>query len=345
METYQLLKELCDLAAPSGRERSAAETLTRLLDGRFDRMETDPLGNLLVEKRAARADAPTLLLDAHMDEVSFAVTGEKEGFLTFLNLGGVDPRILMANEVLVHGRETVPGVVTCMPPHLSTAEERKKAPAVKELCIDVGLPQERVRELLPPGSAVTLRAELHELSGGRVAGKSLDNRAGAAAVLLAYLNVWERIRNYNLKLLFSVQEEVGLRGARTGVAAAEPEECVVVDVTHAYTSDARREETGMMGEGVMIGIAPILDRGMFETFRALAQKQRIPHQIEVMNGSTGTNAFSIHNYGTGVRTGLLSIPLKYMHTSVELIDRRDLRSTVDLLSAYLLEREGVFGRV
>lgn len=339
IDRYTILKRLCDLCAPSGHERAATEEMTRLLSGKCDQLTVDPLGSVLAEQFSEKKDAPTILLDAHIDEISFVITGHEQGFLKFANIGGVDPRILMANEVLVHGKTALSGIITCMPPHLSTAEEREKTPPVKDLFIDVGLTEEEAPHLVPVGSAVTLRASLSSLSYGKYAGKSLDNRAGVAAILAAYLAVREQIKSYHIKLLFSVQEEFGLHGAKAGVFHAAPDECIVVDVTHAYTSDARREETGLMGAGAMIGIAPILDREMFRTLKETAKKENIPYQVEVMNGSTGTNAFSIHNFGRGVRTGLISIPLKYMHTSVELIDDRDLASAVEILSAYLLRRE------
>ena len=345
MERTELLRSLCTHCAPSGREGALADWISAQLAWNVDELHRDALGNLIAVKRSKKEHAKTILLDAHMDEIAMMVTGiTEEGFLRIADITGIDSRVMLAAEVTVHGREELFGVIACRPPHLTTAEERKKSPKVTEMIIDIGMGKERAETLVSIGDLATLRGPFGQLTGSRVSGKSLDNRTGDAVLLTVFDTLKQEELPYHLALLFSVQEEAGLRGAKVGAYTVDPDECIVVDVSFARTPDTKPEETGQMGGGPMIGIAPILSRSISGRLCTLAQEKKIPCQREVMGGSTGTNAYSVQIARGGVPVGLISIPLRYMHTAIECIDLADFDNTCRLLTAYLRDRGEALSR-
>ncbi|MBC8535671.1 M42 family metallopeptidase [Feifania hominis] len=336
MDCKEVLFELSACYGVSGRENEAGEYIREKLSFYLDEVTLDRSGNVVGFRRCGRENAKCLMLDAHLDEIGMMVTEiTEDGFLHFENIAGVDSRILLANEVVVHGRERLYGIVSCKPPHMNTPEERKKTVQVADLVVDIGLPVERVRELVSVGDVISLRRTSVELRNGRVAGKSFDDRAGTAAILYCLDKLRETQLPFDLAVLISTQEETGMRGAKTGTYLIDPDEAIAIDVSHAYTPDAKKEETARLGEGPMVGIAPILDRAISKKLISLAEKEDIPYQVEVMGGSTGTNAYAIQISRSGVRTGLLSIPMTYMHTCIETIVLDDLKNTGELLCAYV----------
>ena len=272
-----------------------------------------------------------VLLDAHIDEIAMVVTSiEKNGFIKVTKCGGVDRRVLPCQEVTVWGKEPVFGVVCSTPPHLNHNDQ---LPEWGELLIDLGLSAYKMRELVAVGDRVTLKVAPCSLMGDRVTGKALDDRAGVASLL----RVAELLKENNWKapvtLLLSTQEEVGTRGAITGSYGVDAEEAIAVDVSFALTPDSPAHKCKELGKGPMLGISPILDGELTERLRQAAKEKAIPVQDEVMGGETGTNADVISISRAGIKTGLVSIPLRYMHTGVEVISLSDLENTAQMIAA------------
>ncbi|MCI8497629.1 MAG: M42 family metallopeptidase [Clostridiales bacterium] len=277
------------------------------------------------------AEGKHVLLDAHMDEIAMVVTSiEKNGFVKVTKCGGMDRRILPCQEVTVWGKEPVFGVVCSTPPHLDKDE---KLPEWGELTIDLGLSAFQMRELVSAGDRVTLRMAPCTLMGDRVTGKALDDRAGVAALLRAAELLREKGWKAPVTLLLSTQEEVGTRGAVTGSYGVDADEAIAVDVSFARTPDSPAHKCGELGKGPMLGISPILDAGITARLRRAAKEQSIPIQDEVMGGETGTNADVISISRAGIKTGLVSIPLRYMHTGVEVISLSDVENTAQMIAA------------
>jgi endoglucanase len=205
---------------------------------------------------------------------------------------------------------------------------------VDELYIDIGYSKTEAEARVSPGDRVTPLAPARPLLNGIVSGRALDNRAGCAALLKALEYLGGRKLDMGLSVLFSSMEEVGGMGARTGAYIAEPTHAVAVDVSFAHTPDAKPEKTGILGKGPMIGFAPILSAATSAALCDLAKENRIPFQREAMGGRTGTNADVIATSRYGVKTGLVSIPLKYMHTPVEAVSVEDVENTARLIAAY-----------
>ncbi len=275
----------------------------------------------------------TLLLDAHIDEVGFIVTKVLgDGFLRVTNVGGNDARILPATPVTVHGKKAVSAVFGSTPPHLSGGD--KKVQGLDEIVLDTGDPD--IEEYVKAGDLVSYKAEFTPLAGNRVTGKSLDDRAGVFCLLELARRIYDKDLDYNVIFSICEGEELGLRGAVTASYEVSPDEAIAVDVSFGDGPSVSPEQCGRLGKGAMLGISPVLDRGVTERLKKIAKDKNIPIQYEVMGGKTSTDADVISVSRSGVKTGLVSIPLRNMHTPAEVIDTTDLEAVISLLENYVL---------
>ena len=337
-ELWEDLRRLCPVAGVAGAETGAAAVAAELLRELAPDARADAFGNVTGTVACGRAGAKTLLLDAHIDEIGLIVTAiDEKGFLRVSNCGGVDRRLLSAQYVTVHTKDgPLPGVVGSKPPHLESAEDAKKVPELKEMFVDVGLPKEKAEARVALGDRITIESGLVELANGRVSSKALDDRAGVAVILHALRLVRGKELPVNLAVQFTGREETGGQGATIAGFALEPDSAVAVDVSAATIPGISAEEAAKLGGGVMIGISPALDRAYSARMQSLAKAAAIPFQLEVMGGrGTGTNADEIGVTRAGVRCALLSIPVRYMHTPVELVELADLEATARLLSEFI----------
>ncbi|PWM41818.1 MAG: peptidase M42 [Clostridiales bacterium] len=329
------LFELCGEYLPSGFERDAAgvqELLAPLVDECF----TDRAGNIIGHRKAALPQAKKLLLDAHLDEIGLMVSRiDEHGFLHFTNLAGFSATCLPASMVVVKGVRTLPGVVATLPPHLISEEEQKKPLPLSKLVIDIGYSAEEARKLVRVGDPIVLRQSCVNLLGSRVSGKALDNRAGIAVLLDALNTLRKMPLPIELYVAFSAGEEFSGFGARQAAEALAPDEAIVVDVTHGESAGTPKEKAFPLGSGAAIGIAPVLSGEVTGQLLALAKQHRVPHVKEAMSGKTGTNSDAIASSRNGVAVGLVSIPLRYMHSGCEVIDLADMKACSCLLSWYI----------
>lgn len=341
MTILEQLEALSQRTGVSGTEYSVSEYAAQQL-GRFsETVCTDVLGNVYARIGLFDPGKPTLLLDAHMDEIGMVITHiDEEGFLRVGNCGGVDRRILPAQQVTIHGVKEYKGVVCSTPPHLAK-EETPSFPAVEELYIDTGFSAKDLVGKIAPGDKVTVDAHFRELMNGRVCGKALDDRSGMAAILLTLERIKEETEACacNVLVLFSVQEEIREAGAHVASSYLDADYAVSIDVSFGWTPDTPEYSCGELGKGVMIGYSPTLSQDFSRRLTKLALDHHIPHQIEVMPGITSTNADIIGVSRGGVRTATLSIPLRYMHTPIETLEIDDIMSVSDLLC--ILIKEGV----
>ena len=333
VDTEQKLERLCAIAAPSGFERPAALAAREMLEPLMDEVWMDRLGNLVGVRRCGKPGAKRLLLDAHLDEVGLTVIGIENGFLRFQGIG-VDARMLPDREVTVLTEPPLLGMVACLPPHVLSSEERENAPKMEELFIDVGLSQEEAEQKVPLGTPVAYKANFLRLGERQLCGKSMDDRACFVSLLRAVELLKDRKLNVDLYVLGSTCEEVGGMGARVVTQALSPDYCVAVDVTHGRTPDGPKEETFVLGGGPVVGVGPNATRWMVQRMLDAAQREGIAVQREVMEGSSGTNGWGMQICNEGVATAVLSIPLKYMHTPVETLDKNDIEDTARLLAAF-----------
>ena len=331
-----LLKRLSEASGIPGHEEEIRAIIREALAGVVDGIEIDLLGNIIAHKRG---EGPKVAVAAHMDEIGFLVSyiDENTGFLRVEPLGGFDPRTLIAQRVRVHTNSGVLiGAIGVKPVHILPEEERKKVPQVKDLFVDVGLPAGKVVELVSVGDMVTLHQEFVEM-GELVSGKSLDDRLGVYVGIEALRKV--RAHRADIYFVGTVQEEVGLRGARTSAFAISPEIGVALDVTIACDiPDAKpQERVTEVGKGVAIKLkdsASISHPRLVKFLVDLAEEKGIPYQLEILpRGGTDAGAMQLAREGAAVVT--LSVPTRYVHTAVEAAHKKDIQAAVDLLAAFL----------
>lgn len=335
MNTVELLKKLTAPVAVSGAEENIEDVLKEILEP-YGEVTADSLGNVY----CTFGEGYHFLLDAHQDEIGFIVREiTKDGFLKISNVGGVDRRMLLASEVSVWGDKEYRGIISTLPPHLQKADDEKNAPEIDSIAIDIGMTADQAEKHISPGDRVTFRRNFTKLAGRQISASALDDRAGIASIILAL----EKLKNVNAKItaVFSSQEEVGTRGAKVVPYGKNIDEAIAVDVSFGYTPMCDKSDCGEIGKGPMIGISPVLDKQISKMLKTVAEKNNIPHQLEVMGGGhTGTDADVITVCSYGIRTALISIPEKYMHSPIEVVDTADIENTAELIAVYIKEKAG-----
>ncbi len=341
--SFELLKRLCATPGVPGREEAFRELLTAELQGIADDIRTDALGNLIALRRGKGQTPRTIMLAAHMDEIAFVVRAiHKDGFIYFHPLGGFDPRTLVAQRVKIYGKRVLDGVIGIKATHLTTPEERSKVIPIEELFIDVGLPADEVRELVSIGDPITLERELIAM-GNLYTGKTLDDRVGVYVMLEAFRSFSESADD--VYAVATVQEEVGVRGARVAAFGLDPDIGIAIDVTIAADTPGMEEhqQCTRLGKGVAIKILDsysISHPGLVRFLRQIAEEEGIPYQLEVLpRGGTDAAAMQVSRAGIPVCT--LSIPNRYTHSVVECVHRDDVQATIQLLRRFL-ERSAEF---
>jgi endoglucanase len=341
-KTPGLLDKLLRVPAPSGYETPAA-TLWRE-EAAFASLSTDGIGSSVARIGDA---APLLSVIGHIDEIGLVVRHiDEQGFLWFAPIGGWDPQILVGQRVEVQGRSgPVPGVVGRKPLHLLDADARKKVDDMKGLHIDVGAAgRDGAAELVRVGDPVVIAGEPLRLAGDRAVSRSMDNRLGAYVALEALRRCHERgsLRG-SFAAIAAVQEEIGLFGARTSAFAVEPDLAVVVDVTHATDApgvDEKELGTHTLGSGPVLFRGATLSPRVFELLVETAEEAGIEHTLGATGNSTGTDADAVQFARSGIPTGLVAIPLRYMHSPVEMVDLADVEATVELIAAFAARLDG-----
>lgn len=333
MDIAALLRELSEAGGVSGYETEVRERIAEAMRPYVDEIRTDAMGNLIGLKRGAGPEPRRkVMLAGHMDEIGLIVTQIEKGFLHFTEVGGYDLRILPGQEVLVHGRKPYPGIVATRPPHVLSPEEREQVPKMEELLIDIGLPPEEVEREVHPGDLITLRIPCTSLRNERMAGKAFDDRAAVVAILVC-LEELSRLRHtWDVYAVATVQEEIGIRGAITSTFGIAPDVGIAIDVTHGDMPGVSDTDTVELGKGPSIATGPNIHPKVFEALVETARRNEIPYQIEAAPGPTGTDAWAIQVSRSGVPTGLLGIPLRYMHNPVETLDLNDVRRAGRLLA-------------
>jgi endoglucanase len=292
-------------------------------------------------------EQPLLAVVGHIDEIGLVVTHvDEKGFLYFAAVGGWDPQILVGQRVRVEARDgSVPGVVGRKAIHLLKSEQRKQAVELSGLHVDIGAgDQERALKLVRIGDPIVIAAEPVLVDGGRLVSKAMDNRLGAYIALESLRRCHERGElTARMAAIASVQEEIGLNGAGTSAFAVAPDLAIAIDVTHATDAPGMDEkETGShaLGSGAVIGRGSTLSPHVFELLCETAERLKIPYTIEASGRRTGTDADAIQISKAGIPTGLVSIPLRYMHSPVEMVDLGDLEAVVTLVAGFAESLDG-----
>ncbi len=343
----ELLRELCEAPGVAGREERIRDIVKHQLGGLADKISIDSIGNLVGLKEAGKKTKPDrpaarqkVMLACHMDEIGFYVKHiDDKGFLRVVNLGGFDTRNLFARRVLVQGKRDIVGVMnpTGKPIHIAKEEEKKKIYDVAEFFVDVFLPPDEVKNNIRVGDPVTLVQPFME-HGDVVTCKAMDNRIS----LWVGINVLKKIKSqsaWDIYMAGVVQEEVGCRGSGPSCFGLEPDVGIAIDVTLACDIPGTESDQAVtkLGEGVAIKIMDsmsISHRGLVDSFIEVAEKRRIPYQLEILPRG-GTDAGPLQRTSAGRPAITISVPCRYVHTVVESVHKKDLQAAVDLLVAWL----------
>lgn len=341
----QLLKRLCEAPGISGYENQVTDIIKEELTAVCDKIEIDRLGNVIGLKKANTKEdneenlkPKRVMLAAHMDQIGFLVKSiDQNGFIRFAAVGGFDPKTLVAQRVIIHGKKRLTGVIGSKPIHVLEDEEKKKAPAMKDFFVDVGLEKKEVELIIQPGDAITFDGDFVQLNDKMVTSLALDNRVGVYVLIEAM----RRVKNHKVDI-FAVatsQEEVGLRGAATSSYAIAPDFGIALDVTVAMDTPGIKEEEKVsgLGKGAAITVmnsSIIAHQGLCRFLKDLAEKNNIKYQMDVMERG-GTDAGSIQKSRCGVITGGISVPTRYIHSVVEMCSIEDIESSISLLVSFL----------
>lgn len=340
----RFLKQLLETPSPTGYEVPVADVVRERLSGTADEIRTDVMGSVHALLKG-NADGPSLMLAAHMDEIGLMVTYiSDDGYLSVAAIGGVDAAILPGLRVDVHtDGGTLRGVVGRKPIHLIKADERKNVTPIDQLVIDLGMPGKKVKELVRIGDAITFGVGYERFGKHMAVSRAFDDKVGvwvAVRVLEKLAKAGRAAGDFIATA--TVQEEIGTRGATTSAYGVNPDVAVAFDVTHAtdYPGiDKTKHGDFVCGGGPVIARGPNINPLVYERLVAAAEKEGIPYQIEAEPSVTGTDARAIQVARGGIPCGLVSVPLRYMHTPTEVVCLKDLQATVDLLVRFALDLE------
>lgn len=336
MDLLAHLKTLVAAPGLSGYEAPVRDLIQQAWAPLTDEIGGDNLGSLWATKRGnAKAPRNKIMLSAHMDAIGLMVKRVRDGFLWVTAIGGIDPRVMPGQLVMVHGRQPLPGIIASTPPHLLSPSDPEKAVALDDLMIDVGLPPERVAELVRVGDPVSFDQPAFEMQNELLVAHSLDNRASVAAVTACLDALQSRTHGWDVVAAATSQEEETLGGAFTSAFALQPDLAIAVDVTWAAGPGLPEHKTFSVGDGPTIGWGPNLHPKLFKALTEAAAKSEIPYRTEVMPMHSGTDAYAIQVSREGVPTGLIGLPLKHMHTPVEVVSIKDVARAGRLLAEFI----------
>ena len=338
MIDIELLSKVCKTPGAPGYEQRIRELIISEVTPYVDEVTTDAMGNVHAIKKGS--GEKKVLVAAHMDEISFIVTHiDEDGYVRFHPLGGFDPKTLTAQRVIIHGKEDVMGVMGTKPIHIMKAEERKKVPEITDYFIDTGLSKEKVEEKVFIGAPITRERELCVM-GECVNAKSLDNRVSVYILIEALKELAKEEIPVDIYGVFTVQEEVGLRGAMTAASGINPDFGINLDVTLACDFPAAQphEKITSLGSGTAIKVldgSTICDYRMVAFMKSLAIENNISYQMEILPAG-GTDTAAIQRFSNGGSiSGGISIPTRYLHQVIEMANIADIRATIDLLKLSL----------
>jgi len=335
-----LLKEICEIAGAPGFEQRIRELVIREITPLVDEVSINNMGNVYAIKRG-KSDK-RVMIGAHMDEIGFIVNHiDDKGFIRFHPLGGFDPKTLTSQRVIIHGKQDVMGVMGSKPIHVMSPEERTKGAKITDYFIDLGMNKEEVEKIVTIGDPITRYSELKEL-GNCVNCKSIDNRVSVFILIETLRELKDQAVPFDVYGVFTVQEEVGIRGANVSALDIQPHFGFGLDTTIAYDVPGAKPEEMVtkLGEGTAIKImdsSTICDYRMVKYMKGLAEKYTIKWQPEILPaGGTDTSGIQRMNAG-GAISGAVSIPTRHIHQVIEMADKNDIRASIDLLKVCLVE--------
>jgi endoglucanase len=344
MELTPFLKSLLSTSGLSAYEAPAARIIEEAWRPLVDEMRFSKIGSLEALKKGTAANPPKIMLAAHMDAIGMMVTQNIDGFLRVTGIGGVDARVLPGTPVTIHATgsgevEELPGVVVQPSSRLLPAAMSDSPVPMDHLFIETGLLPKEVAAKVQIGDLVSYATEPVELAGEVLSGHTLDNRASVAVVTVALDELKKKAHAWDVWAVATAQEEVSLGGAFTSAHSLRPDLAVAIDVTFAKGPGANDWGTFALGKGPTLGFGPNLHPFLFKKFEELAKNLEIPYQTEVIPRHSGTDAYAMQVSAEGIPTMVIGIPLRYMHTPVEVVALKDIQRAGRLLAEFIAALE------
>ncbi|MDW5300099.1 MAG: M42 family metallopeptidase [Sedimentibacter sp.] len=331
----EFLFDVCSKQFISGFEHVNGDILKKYFEPYTDLFEKDKVGSYIF--KSSGSNDTKIMLAAHIDEIGLMVTKVLDGgFLSFTSVGGINPASLVAQDVTVYGKENIFGVIGIKPPHVTTEEERDKPLKIKDLFIDTGYSKEELEKLVKVGDVATIKREPMSLQESIVSSKALDDKACVAVMLETAKELKKISHKSNVYYVATAQEETGCRGATTSSYKINPDIGIVLDVGFGMTPDMP-SETPHLGKGPVVAYGGRLNQKLTKKFVETCKKYNYPMQYEAIPSRTGTDTDSLQVNRDGIPCILLSIPLRYMHTSVETIDIKDVENAGKAIARFINE--------
>ena len=331
----KLLAEICEVAGAPGHEQRVRKIIQREIKSLVDEIKTDNMGNIVAIKKGKKNKK--VMIAAHMDEIGFIVTHiDDKGFIYFHTLGGFDPKTLTAQRVIIHGKEDVIGVMGSKPIHLMNATDRAKVPTIKDYFIDTGRSKKELDKVISVGDTITREREMIEM-GDCLNCKSLDNRV-SVFILIEMLREMKKKPPHDVYAVFTVQEEIGIRGANVSSMDINPDFGFGLDTTIAWDTpgSTKQEQVSALGDGACIKVmdsSTVCDYRMVSYMKEVAKKNKIKTQLEILPaGGTDTSGIQRMNPGGSI-AGAVSIPTRHIHQVIEMVHKKDVRAAIDLLKS------------
>lgn len=341
------LKSLISVSGISGDEAPAADLIKKQWTPLVDEVSRNNLASVLGRKQGSlkKSPRPSVLIATHMDAIGMMVSDIVDGFLRIINVGGIDARVLPGTPVIVHAsgtKEELYGVIAMPPANLLPDGEGDGVVAMRYLLVDTGLTSGEVSKRVHVGDRVSFGTEPMELSGGYVSGHTLDNRASVAALTVCLEELKSKSHLWDVWAVASSQEEVGGYGASTSAFQVRPTIAIAVDVTFGKGTGSSSYQTFAIGKGVTLGIGPTNHPFLFKRMKEVAERVEIPISDDLMPEYSATDADDMQLQAEGIPTLVMSIPLRYMHTPVELIALKDVQRAGRLLAEFIASLEADF---
>ncbi|MBN1427778.1 MAG: M20/M25/M40 family metallo-hydrolase [Anaerolineae bacterium] len=336
MELEKHLIDLSNAPGMSGYEAPVREMIRAAWESLAEQFDIDGLGSLSALRHGV-GDKPRrcVMVTAHMDEIGLMVTSIDGAFLRVTRVGGIDRRVLLGQPVIVHGKRLLSGIIGSRPPHILSVSEKKRYPGYDDLVVDTGLTERELKQIVPVGTVVTFDQQAVPMGNGLLGGKALDNRASIAALTLMLEHLQGRRHDWDIAAVATTQEEVGTRGGTVAAWHTRPDLAIVIDTTWGTGVGVSEDKGFPIGEGLTLVIGPNAHPKLFDLLRKKAAQLEIPITPEPAAGSSGTDGWAIQVSRQGVPTAIIGIPIRNMHTPVEVVALKDIERAARLISEFV----------
>jgi tetrahedral aminopeptidase len=332
-----IFEQLSQANGISGKETEVTQLIAKIVQPWTDELKTNTLGSLIAIKKGSGKHHPRLMISTHIDEIGFVVSAiEDGGFIRIEPRGGVDPKILPAQMLQILSREgPIPAEVCTIPPHLLLSEERDKVMVYEKMLLDTGMEEAEVKRRVLIGDPIVFLMPFKALAGTKFSGKSMDNRA-SALVSMKLLEALQRINHqWDVCCVFSVQEEVGCKGAKTSAYELQPSCAIALDVSFGEQPEVKEADSYPLGTALPLGIGPNFSKKLLQLIQNAGNEDQIATVLDPSPFPRGTDASTIQTVSEGIPTALISLPLRYMHTPIETIDEKDINNASRLLQGVI----------